>query len=229
MSDHLSKGREFTARSAHGTVAYYYGFPQLDIGEVLRSKVLSDGGDWGKYTIDTVHPNDDGYEIYSDCVRRFLGELFDSARPICAPEPYKLPKPLAAENSKLNARMEDCSRAKTGKGWSVEERSMCGRYPRYLEATEPGAELEFRFTGSRIGLYWMMAKDSGDIEYSVDGGEYKTVSSWDHYCLGFNRAGSVMLDNRLPFGEHCLKLRVSRSKAGQSEGYAIRIGTFLVS
>ena len=108
------------------------------------------------------------------------------------------------------------------------EKSLCGRYPHYYEATAAGAELEFKFSGIRLGLYWMMAKDSGDIDYSIDGGEWKHASSWDFYCKNFDRAHRMMLTDDLERGEHILKLRVSDIKEEESEGHAIRIGTFLV-
>ena len=75
----------------------------------------------------------------------------------------------------------------------------------------------------------MMAKDSGDLEYSVDGGEWKRASSWDFYCKNFNRAHRMMLTDDMERGEHVLRLKVSDNKEEESEGYAIRIGAFLVS
>ena len=75
----------------------------------------------------------------------------------------------------------------------------------------------------------MMAKDSGDILVSVDGGEEKTLSSWDHYCKSFNRANLVFAAKGLPDGKHHVNVRVADTKADESEGTAIRIGALLIS
>ena len=109
------------------------------------------------------------------------------------------------------------------------EKSLCGRYPRYLEATVPGARLTFSFTGENAGFYWMMAKDSGDVTVQVDDGAPMTMRSWDHYCKSFNRAGSAFFARNLPYGKHTVTVTVADTKAEESEGTAIRIGAVLVS
>ncbi|MBR6676067.1 MAG: SGNH/GDSL hydrolase family protein, partial [Clostridia bacterium] len=184
------------------------------------------GGDWNTYTVDTVHPNDEGYSIYADVVISRLEEALSSDAE-CLFE-RELPRSLFGERSYVGAHLVDAKEANFGEGWSFVEKSLCDRYPHYYEATAPGAELRFRFTGIRLGLYWMMAKDSGDIEYSVDGGDWKHVSSWDFYCKNFNRAHRMMLTDDLERKEHVLCLRVSEKKEEESEGCAIRIGAFLV-
>ena len=74
----------------------------------------------------------------------------------------------------------------------------------------------------------MYARDSGDLIFSIDGGEEHTVSTWDDYCKICNRAGLGTLIAGLDAGPHTLKLRVSDKKREESEGYAVRIGAFLV-
>ena len=74
----------------------------------------------------------------------------------------------------------------------------------------------------------MLAKDSGDLIYSIDGGEDKTLRTWDSYCKSFNRAGGMMLGGELCEGTHRLVLRVADGKADESEGHAIRIGAVMV-
>lgn len=227
MDETITSGRVIESRAAHMATALYYGnMLQIDMGEVLRRRVLLAGGDWNTYTVDTVHPNDEGYSIYADVVISRLKEAL--SKDADGLRERVLPKSLFGEKSYVGAHLVDAKNATFGEGWSFEEKSLCDRYPTYFEATEPGAELEYSFKGIRIGLYWMMAKDSGNIEYSVDGGEWKEASSWDFYCKNFNRAHRMMLTDDMERGEHTLRLRVSKNKEDESEGYAIRIGAFLV-
>ena len=227
MDETMTAGQVAESRAAHMATALYYGnVMQIDMGEVLRRKVHLAGGDWNTYTVDTVHPNDEGYSIYADVVISRLKEALSADCDELSKR--ELPKCLFGEKSYVGAYLADASEAEFGEGWKFVDRSLCDRYPTYYEAVSPEAELTFKFNGIRLGLYWMMAKDSGNIEYSVDSGEWQTASSWDEYCKNFNRAHRMMLTDDMERGEHILKLRVSKDKEDESEGYAIRIGAFLV-
>lgn len=235
LSDRMAAGWVQPAKTAHGAVSFRYGIPQIDIGEALRQRVLAEGSpradeaDWLRYTTDTVHPNDAGYAIYADVIRESLGRWIDGAEPLDGLRTCELPSPLvSAEESHMRARIVDCREAAADKCWTLKEESLCGRYPRYLACGEPGGELTFRFTGRQVGLYWMMAKDSGDALCSVDGGKAFSVRSWDHYCKSFNRANAACVIRDLAEGEHTLRLWVSADKAEESEGHMLRIGAFLV-
>jgi len=225
ISGCLSTGGEYVSRAAHSAVMHHYGVPQLDVGEMLRAKILLGGGDWMKYTTDTVHPNNDGYAIYANAVIAMLQKALTGDRETALAAKV-LPSPMTALD-RLDARLEDAGGV-LADGWQVVESSLCGRYPHYLQATEPGAAFTLKFTGSRIGLYCMFAKDSGDITYSIDGGEEITRTMWDSYCQRFNRAYPLMLCDTLTPGEHKLRVRVSDTKNEQSEGHAIRIGAFMI-
>lgn len=229
-SDALDAGYEFTSRSAHTMMAHYYGVPCFEIGEILRAKIKVDGGDWLRYTHEGIHPNDEGYAIYFEGLKAWLQDRLDSAGDIDAPIEKKLPERIFDDTTTLEfAHMEDAYGAELGDGWYKVEKAMCCRYPHYVEATEPGAELNFKFTGRRIGIYFILAHDSGDFEYSIDGGDIRTVRTWDHFCLEFSRVCHAMLDYSLEYGEHVLSIKVISEKAELSKGNAIRIGTFLVS
>lgn len=230
IANALENGFEYVSRTAHTLAAHYYGVPVIEIGEALRSKVKASGGDWLKYTTDRVHPNDDGYLVYTECIKNHLERMLQSAEELSAPLKRSLPKrAFDSENTLESAHIEDSYQAELGNGWSMVDRNFCRRYPHYIEATESGAELTFKFWGKRIGVYFMIASDSGDFEATIDNGEPQIVRTWDKYALSFNRAGHQTLACDLPYGEHVLRIKVSPEKAENSKGTAIRIGAFLVS
>ena len=228
IADKLALGGEYVSRSAHSTVMHHYSIDQIDMGEILRAKTLLEGGDWKRYTRDDVHPNDDGYKLYTVAVVEYLKQAFAN-EPSASMTAHSLPEPLTSP--RMEARLEDAwtalDNAPVAHGWEKVDATLCSRYEHYIEAAT-GAELELEFAGRRVGLYLMLAKDSGDISYNIDGGEDKTLRTWDSYCKSFNRAGGMMLGGELCEGLHKLKLRVSDSKADESEGYKIRIGAIMV-
>lgn len=225
IADTLAAGGRYISRDVHDSLARRYKIPSADIGEALRRHIdHSCGGDWTRCVPDTVHPNADGYTVYNTSMAFFMeGALSVEAD---APTAKIMPSPMF-DGLLTNAALVDAVSARK-KGWNTVEKDMCGRYPRYIEALDPGAELAFEFYGSVVGVYWMMASDSGDIVYSLDGGQPQKVSSWDEYCLGFNRAGSCILDSGLERGKHTLKITVSSEKAEKSQGNAVRIAAFTV-
>jgi len=113
-------------------------------------------------------------------------------------------------------------------GWAVEDESLAGRLPRRIAATAPGAALRYRFRGTTIGVYWLVAPDSGDIAWSIDGAPPQRASSWDPYALQFTRAHYAILSDRLVRGEHEVHIQVLGDKQPESRGTAIRIGALLV-
>ena len=235
LADRMADGGVWSAKCAHGAVSEYYGVPQIDMGELLKQRVLAEGSvrgdqqDWLRYTTDACHPNDAGYELYASVVRARLDEWLRGAETAEEKRPHALPALLVPEkDSHLRAHIVDCAQAETDGSWTLKEESLCGRYPRYLECSKPGGELRFRFTGRRVDLYWMMAGDSGDALCSVDGGGTKRVSSWDSYCKRFNRANAACAARDLPEGEHTLILRLADTHAEESAGAVLRIGAFLV-
>ncbi len=225
----LEKGGEFTARAAHSVIAHRYNTPIIDVGNILHFEVLRNGGDFLKYTTDTVHPNDDGYNLYTRTIIDYLETWAHSSADVLTP--YRMPAPVCDQVYEDRACMIDCMAADSfeSDGFAVVESSLCGRYPRYLESVNPGSSFSFEFIGETCGFYWMMAKDSGDILVSVDGCEEKSLRSWDHYCKSFNRANLAFAAKGLPYGNHHVRVRVAETKADESEGTAIRIGALLIS
>ena len=112
--------------------------------------------------------------------------------------------------------------------WKLSVNKMYKNLPNYIYSNVPGDELEFSFEGSAIGLYFTKEKDSGNFEYSIDGGAPRVWQTWDKYCCDFNRDNSKILDDTLSFGKHTLKIRILKDKEPDSEGTYIRIGAFLV-
>jgi len=218
-----AKGELPKAIGYHQAIARHYGIPEINVGRVLAEKINSGDASWETMTTDTVHPNDAGYVLYFDSIKAFLeSHLADPP----APSVFALDEPLT-KDPLCGAHLEFAAQA-DAPGWQKEQKSMAGQCPNYIAASEPGTELVYVFNGTVIGIYWLIAPDSGDIEWSIDGGPATRRSSWDKYALKSSRANYAILADDLKPGEHRLKIKVLGEKNEQSKGTWIRIGAFMV-
>lgn len=151
----LALGRDYGSRTAHAAVARHYGVPTLDLGEVLRWNMEAFGQSLSDYTTDGCHPNDQGHRVYGEAVCAFLKEALLQPAPV-----QPLPQPLCG-GLFMQAGLLDAVHLLAGEGWERREESLCGRYPHYIESQGAAASVSVAFYGTCVGLYWMMAEDSG--------------------------------------------------------------------
>ncbi len=207
----------------HEKIAQHYKIRSCNVGEALWKKMRRENAEYETYLTDTVHPNDAGYAFYAEEIQRFLSDEFSNKKS----HEFDLPDPLNV-NPRETAAMLD-SFMIDEKEWKKEEISVCGKYPRYISSNVVGSVFELDFFGDCFGVFWMIARDSGIIEWSVDNSEWKKRSSWDEWALTSERAGGCLLEDDLDNGHHIIRIRVSHDKDEKSLGNFIRIGAFLVS
>ncbi len=56
----------------HKAVADHYGIPTINVGKALADEIKKTGKAWSHYANDIVHPNNNGYKVYADCVAEFM-------------------------------------------------------------------------------------------------------------------------------------------------------------
>ena len=88
-TDTSKKGQSFTQLSAIKELAAYYGIPCIDLGALLVKE-----GNLSSYLIDTVHPNDSGYQKYASYITAFfqkelLDKSFSNSKLSVQPQPSK--------------------------------------------------------------------------------------------------------------------------------------------
>lgn len=231
IDDALRAGGSFLSRDADEAVASYYNIPSVDIGAPLAEAVRAAGGDWLRYTSDTVHPNPDGYAFCAEASIGALTALLDAATPdqpvahaLPAPRTDDLPEDaFLADASGLCAEIAQPDTS-VEQSWKKLFLTLCHRWPHAIGANRPGAELTIPFRGTAFGLYYMIASDSGILEWKIDQGEWRRLNTFDFYALGFARAAFVLLDSDLDDADHTAVLRVCAEKDPQSAGRWIRIG-----
>ncbi len=189
---------------AHFGIAEHYGIPIIDVGMALKAQMDATGTGWEEYSNDWVHPNDKGYKIYADEVKKQLNDWLivnptraDSIKPHTMPaNNYTTnynsdPTVIYAESINCGDDGRMVKSSDTLKNLSKKENA--------LRMTDE-KELTFEFEGISLGLI-VETKSSGKIKVIADGQKCDTIV--------FNKAQcseKVILDN-LTQGKHTVTLK----------------------
>lgn len=215
--NYFSKGLLPQSHEIHKKVAEYYNVPFINAGAELHLLAQKEDCDINCFFQDGVHPNEKGGKAYCDILVNALDDYNWSIN--------KKSEPLFENNfEKATLLMGENY---TNEEWKVSKCTLYGKLPNYIYCNEPGKEVKVDFYGSAIGIYCTSEKDSGILEYSIDGSEWKKISTWDKYCLDSNRAHNYIFDYKLEKKKHKMIIRVANDKDEFSEGRYIRIGAFL--
>ena len=175
----LEAGRFQAAARSMETVAAHYNIPSVHFGvEVARRmkthkllfKAPAAPDDPRTFTVDGVHPTPSGHQIYFEVLKRSLPALL-AVQPARETAP---PKPLHTDNwSGASLRLID-ETMRHGNWTPVpsDDANLHGATKALLPPTwrtaEPGAAVEFEFTGTKLGLLGIASPDNGQFRVTVD-------------------------------------------------------------
>lgn len=228
----------------HQETADRYCLPVIRVGEQFLELVRNQGRKRTDLLPDQVHPNDRGYRVYFEIIRKamesFLSEDADDGRKRIqnsGKTADMLNESRFSERKRglRNARLVNALKTEAegfrllaSEGFREERIALCGREKGYISSNVPGSRLELSFFGSSFGLVWMIASDSGRISCSIDGGEKHCLSSWDPYAKSRERINHKMLADELPESMHTVRIEVEETHDPESSGTFIRIGDWLI-
>ncbi len=218
----------------HERVAAYYELPALNLAADITRRLNADEFAWNRFAGDACHPLPFGHECYAERITSFLDVAWADETPSDAPPSRPLPIPLDPRNYEYGSFVE-LDEAKSVSGWTrinawdAEKKCNYEGSVDVFAADSPGAVLEVPFSGRVIGISAFAGMDAGVLECVVDGGPPRRIDLFDMYCKQFHRPVCRILAEDLPRGPHLLSLRVADTKNAASDGYAARIGRFLVS
>jgi sialidase-1 len=220
----------------HEKVAAHYKVNTINLAKEVTDRISAGEFNWENDFKD-LHPSLFGHEVYMRSIKSFLANAYaeiDSARTATARLlPSKLEKFSYSAGSYIDVRM-----AKLINNWKLEEnwnpKDGLETRKQYVDlpaliATEPGAALKFEFSGTAIGICIASGPDAGKIEYSIDGGAFKTKDLYTKWSSFLHLPWYVMLDDELKNRKHSIVIRISADKNEQSKGHAARILHFLVN
>lgn len=216
----------------HEIVAEHYGIPSISLAADVARRMARGEFDWKKFG--GTHPAPFGAELYKENIQRLLRTAcVDQGQPVA----HSVPLPMEVRNYE-QGRFLDIGQARIESGWTVgtpDWANLAGKTRQQfagipmLCADRPGATLHLQYTGSAVGMFLVSGPDAGVIEYSLDGGEFKTIDLFTQYSRGLHYPWTCMFASDLLPGPHTLTLRVSKQKNPASRGTAVRIKTFVVN
>jgi len=217
----------------HEKVAEHYGLPAIFLYKEVSHRMTAGKMTWKDFSGDSVHPNQAGCDIYSECLEGFLEQAW--ADPKLAPAAPVMPDKLDP-GCYDRGHYVDPQQATVVSGfawqpkWTTTEKCVNFRPPvDLLEAATPGSEVRLKFSGTTVGAYLIVGFDAGRIEASVDGGEPKSIETFDHYCEQFHRPQHKLFFDDLTDGPHELVLKLSAEHHEKATGTALRIVQFMVN
>ena len=213
---------------AHEKVAEHYGIPSVNVGLLAAQKIASDKITFELLSADGKHPTDRGHAFYAEALKPLLIQ----SKPVSAAEskaPRRmLPKPLST-SPMLKAQCVPYEVASLEGAWQTGQASPIATFRHVLTSDTPGATLTLRFRGAGIGIFEAVGPDTGNLEYSVDGGSWQNGSSFDAQCARDVASRSRLLARGLdPSESHEFRLRVADKQPEGSKGRFARIGCLLV-
>jgi lysophospholipase L1-like esterase len=215
----VTSGRHPPSAAAMERVAAHYGIPSVQLGfDVARHvaagrmkfKGATDDGD-GAFSLDGVHPTPAGHRLYARVIERALPALLKAGSPRTV-----IPAPLHADNWERSEQRNLSPDMFRGE-WTpvpLDDPNLRGATERLLPATwrtdQPGAAVEFEFTGTRLGLLGIAAPDSGEFSVRVDDGEPVTDTFFDSFVTPtFCRARKWFYPHELAPGRHRVRVELS--------------------
>ncbi|MBE6068689.1 MAG: SGNH/GDSL hydrolase family protein [Clostridium lundense] len=203
----------------HKRIADYYNISCIDIQNYVWNNIRRNKYRWNEISIDNLHPNDKGHDIYGDYIISVLenndGILFN--------------KPILRENILTgfefkNPRLISYEEAIFYGHWKEENINIKGKMNIAAVSDMIGDCIEIYFNGNYFAITTLLTRNSGILEIEIDGatGSIDLYSNTDPYftCV-------LNIDN-LAEGTHRAVLRVSERKNINSVGNRIVIGEFLV-
>ncbi|MEQ1829673.1 MAG: SGNH/GDSL hydrolase family protein, partial [Pirellula sp.] len=226
----------------HEQVATHYRIPSIDLAREVTERIDAGEFTWEKDFKD-LHPAPFGHELYARSIGRLLNAAWSSNQKPSTVGVRELPAPLDPSSyyfGRLVSPVEvlESNQATLGPGWKFENpwkpNDKAGTRPGFvnvpaLVANETAATMKLKFKGRGIGVFIASGPDTGNIDYRIDQGEWRTKELFTQWSRGLHLPWAIMLASELKDGSHELELRVSQKSDERSIGHAIRIIHFLMN
>jgi len=219
----------------HEKVAAHYNIPAVNLAKEVTERINNREFTWEGDFID-LHPSPFGQQIYY----RSISELLRTC-PNKVTEPELSSSVMPARLDAFyyeNGRLLEINKKNETDGWEYIEdwkpSDGAGTREGYfnvpmLTGSVPGKVLKFSFKGSTAGIAFTAGPDAGIIEYSIDGGEWKSKDLFTQWSRGLHLPWFLVLGDDLKKGSHTLRIRMSSSKNPESTGTVCRIKYFFVN
>jgi len=226
----------------HDAIAAHYQVPSINLqnrvwamideGKVKSAEFWPAGTRSKVSWKDSLNPSDLGHKLYADLIISFLAEQEKLAS---TPIMRNLPPPLVSDEMNygefkaiVEIKPERGSAKEHNASWRSEPTNERTLPSGLLVSDKAGAQIEYYFEGTVIGISYRTGPDCGIVECLIDGKPAPTpLTRVDSY----NRTpqhGVRIIAGGLGPGEHKLTIRVLGEKNPKSSGNTVRLGYLLI-
>ncbi len=239
MADYRA-GRTPEVIENHERVANQYGVSTIHLAREVTERIDAGQFDW-QHDFKDCHPSPFGHQVYASTIRRLLNTAWSQPLKTESSITYhSLPERLddycydRAKMVPLNSaqilagfeRLPNCDPRANNVGGSV--RPGFHDVP-MLVGSNPGDSFSLKFSGRAVGILVAAGPDAGMIEYSVDGGDFKSVDLFTKWSKGLHIPWVYVLEDELRPEVHEIKIRVASTKNSNSKGHVCRVVNLLVN
>ena len=208
-----SEGRVPYPIEAHERVAEHYGCPSLNLSQEVSERIAAGQFTWADDFRD-LHPSPYGQKLYANGITRLLDAAWRApTREVSA---HPLPSPLDSASYE-RGRFGNVKAARISNGFTLDPQwqPTDGKGTREgyvkvpaLVATTPGAEFEFVFDGTGVGLMITSGPDARTIAFRIDDRPEQTVNTATPWSQSLHLPWALMLADDLPAGQHTVRVRL---------------------
>ncbi len=208
----------------HETIAAYYQVPSINLQDQAWALIDSGKIKPSEFWRDGVHPTDAGHNIYAELITDFL---IEQERLKATPIARTLPSPMVSDEMNYG-EFKAMAEIKHDASWRSESSNERTLPTALLSSDKTGAQIEYYFEGTVVGLSYRMGPDCGIFEVLIDGKPAPSpLAKVDGYD-GSHHIGTRVIAGGLGPGEHKLTIRVTGEKNARSSGNNVRLGYLLV-
>lgn len=219
----------------HEMISAHYQIPSLNLQELIWTLIDSGKVSQSSFWKDGVHsggPTDAGHKIYADLITSFLAAQEKLA---ATPIARNLPPPLVSDEMNYG-EFKAIAEIKPDKGldrgrdanWKIESNNDRTLPTSLLSSDKTGAQIEYYFEGTVVGISYRMGPDCGMIEVLIDGRPAPAPLAKIDCYDATSHIGTRIIAGGLGPGEHKLTIRVTGEKNAKSSGTHVRLGYLLV-
>ncbi|MDD4871204.1 MAG: SGNH/GDSL hydrolase family protein, partial [Kiritimatiellae bacterium] len=213
----------------HEKIAEHYGIPSVNMGQYVAKKIIAGELSFEDFSKDGLYPTDRGHALYGEAIKPLIVRAKANGKPDQPPPKRVIPAPLTPTPMD-KAQCVPYEVAKLDSKWRVGQISPVEPFRHVATSDVPGATLMLKFKGDQAGCFDAIGPDTGDIEFSIDGADWKLRPEFDKDCSNVLHSNARCIVQGLdPNQWHELRLRVAEKQPDGSKGRFIRIGVFLVN
>ena len=212
------------AQKWQAQIGHHYKLPMISYRDALWPEIQAGRLKWKQLSPDIVHPNKSGHVFTGKLLCAYLDKMLEAFRKTkqvdrCSP----LPKALFSDlYSKCVIADGKTLKPVSNRGWKYDAGK--NSYVSGWISSTPGSVIEFEVPGRSILIaYWRtQKKPMGKVKISIDGTNTVVADGWFNQSWGGKR-WITRLAEKLPPGEHRVRVELLKEKNPKSKGYGFRI------